>query len=253
MRSLSLWRPRVDNSVGARPARGTSVKDDWRAWLPEHKAEIFRLYVRQLEIQYNMFSISLDEALQLRRGGRFAKAGQAVCVTPELCSRFAHPLVALLWALGEHSKHHGTVPNAVPLDPANFRSPRGQRSARVSSMLCRFLLTERLQFLNKISTLGEMVVDLTRDFCSAAVEITANAASVAESSWQSVDAAHYDLNTCLREAIVLLKSFLRALPDTELDPFKAAVKVQMCVPPPHILSHSQRFLRHRRLAEIAGE
>lgn len=243
----------MDNRVGARPARGTSVKDDWRAWLPEHKDQIFHLYVRQLEIQYNMLSISLDEALQLRQGGRFAKAGQAVCVTPELCSRFAHPLVALLWALGEHSKHHGTVPNAVPLDPANFQTGRGQRCARISSVLCRFLLTERSQFLNKISTLGEMVADLTRDFCGAASEIAANAAFVPDSSWQSVDAAHYDLNTCLREAIVLLKSFLRALPDAELDPFKAAVNVQMGVPPPHALSYSQRLLRHRRMASIAGE
>lgn len=230
------------------------MKDDWRAWLPEQKDQIFRLYVRQLEIQYNIFSISLDEALQLRQSGRFAKAGQAVCMAPELCSRFARPLVAVLWALEEHSKHHGTVPNAVPLEPANFRSSRGQRCARVSSMLCRFLLTERLQFLNKISTLGEMVTDLTKDFWSAAGEIAANGASVAEGSWQSLDEAHYDLNTCLREAIVLLKSFLRALPDSELDPFKAVVDIQMGVPPlPHTLSFSRRSLRHRRMAPIAGE
>lgn len=243
----------MDKRVGAGPARGTSVKDDWRAWLPEHKDQVFRLYVRQLELSYNMFSITLDEALELRHGGYLAKAGQAVCVTPELCSRFAHPLIALLWALGEHSKHHGTVPNAVPLDPENFQSSRGQRCARINNVLCRFLLSERSQYLNKISTLGEMVADLTRDFCLAADEIAANVAFVAESSWEMVDAAHYDLNTCLREAIVLLKSFLRALPDAELDPFKTTVSIQMGVPRPKSLSFSQRLLRHRRIASIAGE
>ena len=243
----------MDNSVGGRPARGTSVKDDWRAWLPEQKDQIFRLYARQLELSYNMFSITLDEALELRHCGRFAKASEAVCVTPDLCSRFAHPLVALLWSLGEHSKHHGTVPNAVPLDPKNFRSSRGQWSARVSSMLCTFLLSERLQFLNKLSTLGEMVVDLSQDFCLAASEIAADATFAPDCSWESVDTAHYDLNTCLREAIVLLKSFLRALPDTELGPFIATVNTQMSVPRSKRPSFSQRLLRHRRIASIAGE
>ena len=106
-------------------ARGMSVKDDWRAWLPEAKDEVFRSYVRQLEISYNMLSVSLDEALSFRQGGRSAKASQAVCVTPDLCNRFAQPLVALLWSLSEHAKHYGTVPNAAPLDPANFQGARG--------------------------------------------------------------------------------------------------------------------------------
>ena len=44
---------------------------------------------------YNMLSVSLDEALALRQDGRLAKASLAVCVTPDLCNRFAHPLVAL--------------------------------------------------------------------------------------------------------------------------------------------------------------
>ncbi len=50
--------------------------------------------------------------------------------------------------------------------------------------------------------------------------------------WQAVDAAHYDLNTCLREAIVLLKSFLMALPNDELKAFQATVQTQMGVPNP---------------------
>ena len=34
-------------------ARGMTVKDDWRAWLPEEKDLVFRSHVRQLEISYN--------------------------------------------------------------------------------------------------------------------------------------------------------------------------------------------------------
>lgn len=234
-------------------ARGMTVKDDWRGWLPEAKDEVFRFYVRQLEISYNMLSISLDEALSLRHGGRLAKASQAVCVAPDLCNRFAHPLVALLWSLSEHSKHHGTVPNAAPLNPDNFQGARGQRAARVSSLLCRILLTERSQFLHKLSTLGEMVEDLSQDFCAAASQIAEGPSINADAEWQAVDAAQYDLNTCLREAIVLLKSFLMALPDDQLELFQATVCIQMGVSRPKKPALSQRFVRHRRMAPIGGE
>ncbi|MGC1483794.1 MAG: hypothetical protein WA789_08375 [Candidatus Acidiferrum sp.] len=221
--------------------------------MPEAKDEVFRSHVRHLEISYNMLSVSLDEALSLRQGRRLDKASQAVCVAPDLCNRFAHPLEALLWSLGEHAKHHGTVPNAAPLDPANFQGARGQRAARVHSLLCRILLTERSQFLHKLSTLGEMVDDLSQDFCAAAAHIVGGLSIDSDAEWQAVDAAHYDLNTCLREAIVMLKSFLMALPDDQLEPFQATVRTQMGVSRPKKLSFSQRFVRHRRAVPIGGE
>lgn len=239
--------------VRAPSARGMTVKDDWRAWLPEDKDRVFRSYVRHLEISYNMLSVSLDEALELRQAGRHAKASQAVCVTPELCNRFAHPLIALLWSLGEHAKHHGTVPNAAPLDPANFQCTRVQRTARFSSLLCRIILADRTQFLYKIGTLGEMVDDLSREFCTAANEIAADGSRDCELAWQAADSVHYDLNTCLRETIVLLKSFLMALPENELETFQATVHSQMGASQPKKLTLSQRLLRHRRIAAISGE
>jgi hypothetical protein len=216
----------VNDRARVSAARGLSVRDDWRAWLPDEKYRIFRTYVRDLEVSYNMLSVSLDEALELRHHGRFSKASQAVCVTPELCARFANPLVALLWSLSEHAKHYGTVPNAAPLDPANFLGARGQRIAFVSSLLCKVLLSQRLQFLHKISTLSEMVDDLNEDFCAAAAEI-ATSSLVPDNLWEMVDATHYDLNTCFREAVVLLKSFLMAVPEVELEAFRATVGVQM--------------------------
>ena len=243
----------MKNRVRAPSARGATVKDDWRAWLPKVKDQVFRSHVRQLEISYNMLSVSLDEALELRQSGHLGKASQAVCVTHDLCDRFAHPLVALLWSLSEHAKHHGTVPNAAPLDPANFQGARGQRAARLSNLLCRILLSERSQFLYKISTLGEMVEDLNQDFCAAATEIVNGVPIESDAEWQAVDAAHYDLNTCLRESIVLLKSFLMVLPEDELEPFQATVCTQMGVSEPRKLTFSQRFVRHRRMAPAGGE
>jgi hypothetical protein len=243
----------VKHRVRAPSARGMTVKDDWRAWLPEDKDHVFRSHVRHLEVSYNMLSVSLDEALELRQAGRFSKASQALCVAPDLCNRFAHPLIALLWSLGEHAKHHGTVPNAAPLDPANFQCPHVQRSARLSSLLCRIVLTERTQFLYKIGTLGDMVVDLSHEFTAAAQEIALDSSRDCHQEWQAVDAAHYDLNTCLRETIVLLKSFLMALPADELGIFQATVCTQMGVSQPKKLTFAQRLIRHRRMAATSGE
>jgi hypothetical protein len=233
-------------------ARGASVKDDWRAWLPEEKGSIFHTYENELEASYLMLSVSLNEAIELRQAGRHVKSSQVVYVTSALCSRLTDPLAAILRALGDHAKHYGTMPNSAPLNLANFQGPRGQRSARMSALLSRILLTQRSQFLHKISTLHEMVVDLGREFREAANELASGSSIDSISSWKAVDMAHYDLNTCLREAIVLLKCFLRAVPDEELLPFQESVSRQMLVRDVSGPSR-QTLVRHRRMTAIAGQ
>ena len=85
----------------------------------------------------------------------------------------------------------------------------------MSDLLSRVLLTQRSQFLHKIGTLEEMVGDLGKDF-RLTVENLSSGASTPDADWRVVDAAHYDLNTCLREAIVLLNPFLLVLPEDQL-------------------------------------
>jgi hypothetical protein len=226
--------------------------DDWRAWLPEEKDNVYRAYVQHLEASYIMLSVSLNEAIELRQVGCLTKSSQVVYVTSTLCSRLTDPLAATLRALGDHAKHYGTMPNTAPLDPANFQGYRGQRSARMSGLLSRVLLTQRSQFLNKIGTLHEMVVDIGREFCESADELASGNSIDPISGWRAVDIAHYDLNTCLREAIVLLKSFLRAVPDEELLPFQETVSKQMRLPEtPAPYRHA--VARHRRMTPIAGQ
>ena len=190
--------------------RGT-VQDDWRARLPEEKLKVFTAYVRRLDCAYGMLSVSLNEALALRREGRLMMCCQAVNVTPSLCARLTEPLVSLIRVLSDHAKHYGTVPNAAPLDPQNFQTAKGQRSARMSGLLSRVLLSQRTQFLHKLGTLQEMVENLGKEYCASAEELGTGLSVDPFLLWNTIDAAHYDLNTCLRETIVLLKSFLRAL------------------------------------------
>ena len=236
----------------ARPLRCNSVKDDWRAGLPKEKAQVFHKYVHELETSYSMLSVSLDEAIELRQMGLPGKSIQAVGITSELCKLLTQALVGLLRALSEHAKHYGTIPNAAPLDPANFQGQRGQRSARMSSLLNRVLLSHRLQFLHKVSTLQEMVDELGKDFRTAADELAEGISLNPKKIWAEVDAGHYDLNTCLRESIVVFKSFLIALPDGQLGAFEDTV-LQQSGPREAGFASPQRKIRHRRMTAIAGE
>jgi len=219
----------VKDCVRPRSARGKSVQDDWRAWLPEAKAVVFNRQVHKLESSYVMLSVSLDEAIALRQLGQPAKS---------------------LQAMSEHAKHYGTIPNATPLDPANFQGQKGQRSARMSSLLNHVLLSQRLQFLHKVSTLMEMVEDLGKDFRRAADDLAEGLSVNPNQMWDEVDTDHYDLNTCMREAIVVFKSFLIALPENQLGTFQDTVREQS-EPQEDGTSTRQVVIRHRRMATIS--
>ena len=238
----------------ARPLsiRGSSVLSDWRAWLPLEKAEVFEKLSRELESNYSMFSVALNEAIELRRIGRSLQATQTIGVSAELCGLLTRPLSGMLRTLAEHAKHYGTLPNAAPLDPADFRGLKDQRSARFSGLLNKVLFTTRIQFLHKVNTLGGMVEDLERDYCKVAEDVSEETGAAPKLSWATLDADHYDLNTCLREGIVLLKSFLVALPKSQIEVFEQSYHA-------HVAARFKqgRFrpvtIRHRRIASIASE
>jgi hypothetical protein len=232
--------------------RGT-VQEDWRARLPEEKLKVFTAYVRRLDSAYGMLSVSLNEALALRREGRLMMCCEAVNVTPGLCARLTEPLASLIRVLSEHAKHYGTVPNAAPLDPQNFQTVKGQRSARMSGLLSKVLLSQRTQFLHKLGTLLEMVENLGKEYCASAEELATGSAADPFLLWSTIDAAHYDLNTCLRETIVLLKSFLRALPDDQLGNFQKSVMGAWRAAEQESDILTDRHLRHRRIANSAGK
>jgi hypothetical protein len=243
----------VKDSIRTPSARGKSVKDDWRAWLPGEKAQVFEKHVHELESSYVMLSVSLDEAIELRQMGQQGKCRQAVGMTSGLCGLLTQMLSGLLRALSEHAKHYGIIPNAAPLDPDNFQGPRGQRSARMNNLLNHVLFSQRLQFLHKVSTLEEMVEDLGSDYRYAAEDLAEGLSLNPMKRWDEVDSGHYDLNTCLRESIVVFKSFLVALPENQLDAFQHTVLQQILASQPGNATSPQRVIRHRRMTAIAGE
>jgi len=233
----------VKDSFRPLSARGSSVEQDWRAWLPAEQDVVYRKNVKELESNYVMLSVSLNEALELRQCRRLGKSLQTVQVSSGLCLLLTQPLGGLLRALYEHAKHYGTIPNAAPLDPANFQGLKSQKSARMSSLFSHVLLSHRLQFLSKVSTLGEMVEDIGTDYRHSADELSEGISVDPWRMWEAVDADHYDLNTCLREAIVLLKSFLLVLPADQLGAFQQTILDQSKARPEKAPSR-QRVIRH---------
>jgi len=233
-------------------ARCSPVQQDWRAWLPEEQAAVFRKNEQHLESLYNMFSIALNDAIELKQAGCLVKARLTLHMTAELCRRLAFPIAGLLRALHEHARHFGLIPCAAPLDAANFHVGKSQRSARTAALLSRVLLSQRVQFLQKVHTVAELVEDLDIDFRSTAVELADGLCIDPMNSWDLLDASHYDLNTCFRETLVLFKSFLVVLPAGQLAAFEGTI-LEQCHAPGRPFSVPQTAPQHRRIAAFAGQ
>jgi hypothetical protein len=237
------------------PRRGTTVRDDWRSWLSDRKEEVFRARLFDLETSYGMLSVALNEALEFHRCGRVAKSWQAACVAPGLCDRMVLSLSGILFGMEGHARHYGTVPNAAPLEASNFRGSRGQRSAKINNLVSRVLLTERSQFFHKIRVLEDMIESLRKEFCAAAESLAGGASPNPALEWETLDSAHYDLNTCLREAIVILKSFLVVLPEDQLSRFDRSLKALQCrqVNSSSSSESAIEWYHRRRTAQFAGK
>lgn len=241
----------MQERIPSLPGRLSSVQEDWLAWLPQPKARTFEKFSQQLETSYGMLSVSLNEALALRQEGRIDKSRQAAAVSAEVCRLLTHPLGAMLRAVEAHARRYGTLPNALPLDAANFRTARCLRAARRNALLSRILPSQRLRFLQKVRVLPEMVEDLGNGFCAATRDLVDGFTVQPEETWLSLDLFHYDLNTCLRETVVVLKSFLHVLPENELAEFERQVREKTYPQPAR--KTPLRDIRHRRPAAIAGE
>jgi hypothetical protein len=216
-----------------RHGEGTSVQADWIGWLPEAKMHAFRVYAEEFEARYLMLSISLNEAIGLHKNGSDRKSFQIVVITPALCERLTDPLEGMLRSLEEHVRRNKMAPSVCPLNAADFHGLRGQRSARKSSLLSNALLSQRAQYLSKVGTLREMVNYMSDDFCHAAEGLISPRSSGNPAGlWAAMDAGHFDLNSCLRESMILLKCFLRVMPNQQLHAFQRTVSGHMVVADP---------------------
>jgi hypothetical protein len=191
-----------------------SVEADRIGALSEVPTRIFFRHTMEMERAYAMFSVALDDAIRLRDAGSGTTAIQEAMLASDLCHRLSDRLRDMPSLLIKHCKKYGISPSVTQLGPTTFHSWGGTSGAR-SSFLLKFVpYSQQGRFLSKISDLEQIVEKVSNDFRAAAEELACSAvrASGAASLWEIMDASHFGLNTCLREVVVMLKCFLRALP-----------------------------------------
>lgn len=199
--------------------RSRSVHEDWLAWIPAEMDQLFGDTRHEMESSNLILSVSLDDALALCKRGEFVTARDRVEVVKGLFDRLAVRLNGVVHAIKGHGFHFGTLPNVTPLSPSNFRGSLAQRIALKDNVLAKVLFRERTRFFHKLDALGDIVAGLQRQAASILAEISAEAPEVSERDWQELEVIGYDLNTCMGETTIVLKSFFCALPAEELEVF----------------------------------
>jgi hypothetical protein len=192
--------------------------------------QLFDATRSDLESSNVILSISLDEAISLCNGGRFDTAKERVAVVRSLFDRLAIRVTHVICTLSDHGSHFGTVPNVKPLYPSNFRGASAQRVSLMNNVLAKVLFRERTRFFHKLYSLGEIVEDLHKEAGEILAGISDGASHLTDGAWQQLEVLGYDLNTCMSETTIILKSFFCALPPEELETFRQKLIVPCSVP-----------------------
>ena len=195
------------------------VRDQWCARLPEAQDRLYGSVVGDLESSYAMLSVALDEAFASLSDGSLPRAREGAAVAADLFDRLSAGLLAALGAVADQTSHSQPVADVTPLNPDFFRRESAQRAAAWSHVLHYILVGSRSRFLHKLEVLDGAVEAMATEFRGTAEEISEGSSTRPEHHWDCLDSLHYDMNTCLRETIVILKSFLHRLPENEVDAF----------------------------------
>jgi len=206
-------------AVSSSPRR--KVSDDWFTALPRDKSSLFDTVTRRWDCSYAMMSVALDDALSMRARGLLVSARQQLPIAADLLERLAVSLISFCDVVSLRGRRVIDIPPVEPLNAEFFRGHTGQTAASWNGLLHRVLFGDRYRFLQKLRILSDTIEQLRREFSKAAGEVARGMSIRPGTCWESFDALHYDFNTCLREAEVLFKCFLRALPAEQLLAFAA--------------------------------
>ena len=166
-----------------------------------------------------MLSVALDESISMRARGELDCSRQQISVTADLLRRLAPSLTSCCLAVDLRARQIVRLPAVEPLKMGFFRGNTAQTAASWNGIIHHVLFGDRSRFFHKVRILGDTLRRLEREFSRAAGEICGGGEPSANPG--ILDCLHYDFSTCLRETEVVLKSFLRALPDDQLPDFSA--------------------------------
>ena len=188
--------------------------------------QLFDSTRNELECSNVILSVTLDEALAFCSQGEFELAREQTTIFADLFDRLANRLCEVIRTIQEHGSQFGTLPVVSPLAPANFRGSTAQRLAMMNNLLAKVVFRGRTRFFHKLSSLGEIIEELQREVREIVGEFTTRGPMYQQQAWQHLEILGYDLNTCMGEATVILKSFFCALPGEELESFRHKLLAQ---------------------------
>lgn len=200
--------------------RSRTVREDWFAWIPNEMDQLFDATRNELESSNALLSITLNEAISLCKEGQFGFARERAIVFAGLFDRLAIRVCHVIRVLKDHGSRFGTLPHVAPLAPANFRGELAQRVSFMNQILAKVLFRQRTRFFHKLYSLDEIVAELQKQASAQVGGMSAGDFSDTDHAWQQLEVLGYDLNTCMKETTILLKSFFCALPFDQLAAFQ---------------------------------
>jgi len=182
--------------------------------------QLFDATRSELESSNSILNITLDDALSRCKGGQFDSAKDRAIIFAGLFDRLAVRVRRVAQAIKDHGTHFGTLPNVTPLSPSNFRGAIAQKVALMNNVLAKVVFRERTRFFHKLDSIDEIVDHLQRETHTIVPEMSEGDSEFSDRAWQQLEVLGYDLNTCMGETTVILKSFFCALPAEELETFR---------------------------------
>ena len=216
--------------------RSRTVREDWFAWLPDEMDQLFGATRNELECSNGILSVALDEGLALCDQEQFTIAKERVVAFAGLFDRLAVRLRLVIRTIEEHGSHFGTLPNVTALASENFRGATAQRISFMDSLLAKVVFRGRTRFFHKLHALKEIIEELQKETRIIVEDVADGATVYPDRAWRELEVLGYDLNTCMGETTVVLKSFFCALPAEELEAFRQKLVMQV----PAILTVSPR-------------
>jgi hypothetical protein len=232
-------------AVGAKRSgqRSRTVHEDWLAWLPQEMDQLFDSTRNELENSNVILSVALEEALALCEQGQYEFARERAGVFAEVFERLAVRLCLVIRTIKTHGSHFGILPNVTSLSASNFRGTTAQRISTMSTLLGKVLFRSRTRFFHKLQALGEIIEELQKETHKIAEDVSQGVALFPDQAWRELEVLGYDLNTCMGETTIVLKSFFCALPVEELDSFRQLLCQQVPTPRAVTSGRTPRFQR----------
>lgn len=178
-----------------------------------------------------MMSVALNDAFTLRACGELICARQGVSVSGELLEPLSDALVRFGEVVARRARRIANIPAVEPMNPEFFRGQTAQSAASWNGILHYVLVGGRSRFIHKVRILSVTISRLREQFAAAVEEVAGGNSVNPAHLWDTLDSLHYDFSTCLREAEVVLKSFLRTFPAEQLEGFAAELDAPLARKP----------------------